>query len=115
MAQYQHLLIYKASYDVFFKFVNLINHFPREYKYSLGERIQNVAIDIIVLIYKANSSNDKSVLISKIIENIQLLYLFLRLSHDLKIISVDKYAEIIEMLDGISKQACGWQKSNNFS
>ena len=91
----------------------MINHFPREYKYSLGERIQNAAIEVIVLIYKANSSVDKSVQIGKIIENIQLIYLFLRLSKDLKIISIDKYAELIEIFDGISKQAYGWQKINN--
>jgi len=111
MAQYRHLQIYKASYDAFFRIVNMINHFPREYKYSLGERMQNAAIDIIVSIYKANSVRDKSVHIAKIIENIQLIYLFLRLSHDLKIISVEKYAAAIELFDEISKQASGWQKA----
>jgi len=35
------------------------------------------------------------------------------LSKDLKIISIDKYAELIKIFDGISKQAYGWQKINN--
>ena len=50
--KYKQLPIYKSSYDMLLRIMQLIKHFPREYKYTLGEKIQKEAIDLILSIYK---------------------------------------------------------------
>ena len=111
MALYNHLPIYKQCYDFLLRIISAINNFPRDYKYTLGEKIQNVSIDIIVSIYQANSAKNKIPHLQNMLTNIQMLYLFLRISHDLKILSTEKYANFIEMTDNISRQAQGWLSS----
>ena len=112
LAIYTTLPIYKATYDFLLACINATSHFPREYKYTLGEKLQKVAVDLVVLIYKANVNIDKVQYLEKMQEEIQLLYLFLRVSHDIKILPTEKYARIVKMIDDISKQVTGWLSSN---
>ena len=112
MAKYDTLPIYKASYDLLLRTMHAISHFPREYKYTLGERIQNELINFIVMIYKANSNYSKVPLLQAMQEEIQLLYLLLRISHDMKFLPTEKYAGIVEMIDNVAIQTKGWLRAN---
>jgi hypothetical protein len=86
-------------------------NFPREFKFTLGERIQDHILELLVSIYKANSAKDKRADILSILEQVQYLNLFIRISFDLKIITTERYAVFIEQTDSISKQAQGWLKT----
>ena len=111
MAQYQHLPIYKTTYDLLIELMTVTKDYPREYKFSLGEKIQNHVIDLLVLIYKANSVKDKSEIIKQILEQVQFIDLFLRISCDIKIIPQSRYCSLIEKTYSIAKQSQGWLKS----
>lgn len=115
MAKYDTLPIYKATYDVLLRTMHAISHFPREYKYSLGEKIQNEMIELVISIYKANSNHNKREFLSKMQEQIQLIYLLLRISHDMKLMPTEKYAGIVEMIDEVASQAKGWLIANEKS
>ena len=112
MARYDTLPIYKAVYDFLLRIIQLINHFPREYKYTLGERIQNTAMNMVVAIYRANTSKDKIPHLKVLLENVQTIYLFLRIAHDIKILPTQKFASLVEVVDDVSNQAQGWLKTN---
>jgi hypothetical protein len=112
MAQYQHLQIYKTTYDFMISLMNVTKDFPRDFKFSIGEKIQNHLLELIVYIYKANSAKDKKVFIDEILNEIQFVELFLRLSFDLKILSQTKYCALIEQTRSIAKQAQGWLKAS---
>ncbi|MEI3271411.1 MAG: four helix bundle protein [Candidatus Gastranaerophilaceae bacterium] len=115
MAKYDTLPIYKATYDVLLRTMHAISHFPREYKYSLGEKIQNEMIELVISIYKANSNHNKREFLSRMQEQIQLIYLLLRISHDMKLMPTEKYAGIVEMIDEVASQAKGWLIANEKS
>ena len=115
MAQYNTLPIYKATYDVLLRVMHAISHFPREYKYSLGEKIQNEIIELVIYIYKANSTKNKVEFLTKMQEQIQLIYLLLRISHDMKLMPTEKYAGIVEMIDEVASQTKGWLRANEKS
>jgi len=85
--------------------------FPKEFKFSLGERIQNTLVDTLILVYKANSARDKTPYIEKILENIQYLNLFLRISHDLHLIPDNRYSVFVEQSASAAKQASAWLNS----
>jgi hypothetical protein len=59
MAQYTHLPIYKTTYELLNLVTKKTKTFPRDFKYSLGDKIRNECIDLVVFIYKANSTKDK--------------------------------------------------------
>ena len=54
MAQYQHLPIYKVTYDLLVKTTEVTRHFPRDFK-TFATRLREEMIDIVLLIYRANS------------------------------------------------------------
>lgn len=56
MAQYQHLPIYKTTYELLGAVTRLTAGFPKAHKYSLGEKIRGEVVEMIVYIFKANSS-----------------------------------------------------------
>ncbi len=112
MALYTTLPIYKDCYDFLLRIMQVISHYPKEYKFTLGERIQNAAIDMVISIYRANSTKYKSQHIRSMLNYIQHLYLFLRISHDMKIINTEKYSSIVLSIDNISRQAQGWLNAN---
>ena len=85
MANYDTLPIYKATYDFLLRVMHAVSHFPREYKFTLGEKIQNNAMDLIILIYKINSVKNRVALLYQMKEKIQFVYLLLRISHDMKL------------------------------
>ena len=112
MAQYQHLPIYKLTYDLLLKIIHLTKNFPRDYKYTLGQKLKDEIIELVIIIYKANSSKDKEKHIEMILENIQVVQLLIRLSHDIKILPRKQYADIAEKVDSLALQAQGWLKSS---
>lgn len=108
MARYQHLPIFKTSYDLLIEVMQLTKDFPREFKFSLGEKIQKSIIELLLDIYRANNSKDKTKYINSILEHLQCLDLLLRVSFDLKILSQPKYCAYIEKSSSIAKQSLGW-------
>jgi hypothetical protein len=112
MAQYEHLPIYKQTYDLLIRTMTATKDFPREYKYTLGQKMKDEIIELVVLIYKANSAVDKEQHIAMILERVQVIQLLMRLSHDMKILTRKHYAAIAEMTDSLARQAQGWQRSS---
>jgi hypothetical protein len=112
VAQYQHLPIYKQTYDVLLRTMVATKHFPREYKFTLGQQLKDELIELVVLIYRANSAGSKKLHIALILERIQAIQLLMRLSHDMKVLPRNHYAALAEMTDTLGRQAQGWLKSS---
>jgi hypothetical protein len=112
MAQYEHLPIYKQTYDILLRTMTATKNFPREYKYTLGQKIKDELIELVVLIYRANSAKNKSRHIEQILERVQAVQLLMRLCHDMKILPRRHYAALSQMTENLAKQAQGWLKSS---
>ena len=112
MAQYQHLPIYKLTYDILLRIMQVTKDFPREYKYTLGQNFKDETTELIVLIYRANSTKDKIRHIDEIIERVQLVQLLMRLCHDMRILQRKHYADLTEKTDSLARQAQGWRKAS---
>ena len=111
MAQYNHLSVYKTAYDFMLEMVQLTKNCPKEYKYTIAEKIQEQAVEIIIDIYRANSSVDKIPTLTKLLERVEMLNIYTRMCHDLQIISIEKYSQVVEKLASISKQTKGWMQA----
>lgn len=111
MAQYQHLPIYKLTYDILLRIMQATKNFPREYKYTLGQKLKEEVIDLVILIYKANSAKDKQHHIEMIVERVQLVQLLIRLCHDMRILQRKHYVDLAEKTDSLARQAQGWRRA----
>ena len=111
MARYQHLPIYKLSYELLARVMLLTKEFPRDHKFTLGQKIRDEIIFVIVLIYRANSSEQKVSIIKEILERILVVELLIRLAQDIHILSQKNYANLVEMTESIARQAEGWKKT----
>ncbi len=112
MAQYHHLPIYKLTYDILLRIMQVTKNFPREHKYTLGQKMKDETMELIVLIYRANSARDKAGHIAEIVERVQVLQLMMRLAHDLRILQRKHYADLAEKTDSLARQAQGWLRSS---
>lgn len=91
MATYNHLPVYKASYDLLVELFRFTKDFSREYKYTLGESIKKETVEMIINIYRANSTYSKEKIIQSARENVEVIRLFLRLLKDLKQVNLKKW------------------------
>jgi len=52
MALYTTLPLYKVTYELLKLTTNVVKHFPRDFKYSLGDKLRNEIIELVVKISK---------------------------------------------------------------
>ena len=59
MALYSELPVYKASYDLLLGIFQFTKEFGKEYKYTVGEILKKETIELLTLIYRANTKRNK--------------------------------------------------------
>jgi len=89
----------------------LAKNMPRDFKATIGSKLRDECVDIVVLIFRANVSRDKVPHLEGLIERLQVSELLLRLARDKRMISIGQYAKVVEMTTSIGKQAGGWRRS----
>lgn len=85
--------------------------FSKEYKYTVGESLKKETIELITLIYRANSRHDKQPTLQTAREHIEVIRLLIRLMKDMQQISLKRFVQVNKQVENVSKQLTGWQKS----
>ena len=111
MAVYTELKVYEECYRLFLQLVTSTSRLQREYRYTLGEQIKRSAMDMIVLVFKANKSYDKCGYIATAREKLVEVQVLLRVFNDLKQMSDKQFAMFMEITVSISKQLAAWERS----
>ena len=112
MALHTELPIYKVAYDLLGVTTELVRNMPRDFKQSIGSKLRDECVEIVVLIFKANCAREKTAHLDQLIERLQVSELLLRLSRDKHLIANKGYATAIELTKAIGKQASGWRRSS---
>ena len=113
MALHTELPIYRAAYDLLDVITDLAKNMPRDFKASIGGKLRDECVEIVVLIFRANCAYEKTPHLDDLIERLQVSELLLRLSHDKRLISTGQYAKAVELTTNIGKQAGGWRRASN--
>ena len=111
MARHEHLPIYKQSYELLQQAVHVTKDFPREFKFTVGQRLRDEILQLLVLIYRANGRREKEPVIAEILENILVVELLIRLCHDMRSLPKKHYAALVLLTESLARQAEGWKKS----
>lgn len=111
MALHTSLPIYKVAYDLLDAVTDLAKNMPRDFKASIGGKLRDECVELVVLIFRANVSREKSQHLETLTERLQVTELLLRLSRDKRLISTGQYAKAVELTTSIGKQAHGWRRA----
>lgn len=113
MALHTALPIYKVTYDLLLLVTQLVAQMPRNYKADLGTGLRTECVELVMGIYRANSSDDKAPPLKALLERLETVNLTARVSMDLRLISKMQYAKLIDLTASAGKQAQGWLKHSS--
>jgi len=110
MARYEHIAIFQSAYMLTLEIYKTTKNFSKEYKYTIGERLRNLAHDLLELVIKTNKMPGKEKLdgIKQIDYKKEELRIHLRLAYDLKLIGHGHLGVFNTKIEEIGKQAGGW-------
>ena len=100
------------TYNLTLWYIKKLNSLPKNHRYTLGEKIQNTLINLLLILSDTIYSKDKKTLLQKANKEIEKLRLLTRLLRDLKIISTDNFRFITSSLDEVGQMVGGWMKSS---
>jgi hypothetical protein len=69
----ENLQIYRDTSELIKRVFIIVKQFPRDYKYTIGTRIQNTALDAVDLIYRASRHKNKQEDLDNLVASLDFL------------------------------------------
>lgn len=93
-------------------FHDSLKFFPKDSKYSLGQKIENAVLEILELSMRAVYAQkmEKISFLREIDSKVNLLKILVRLTYEMKILDNKKYIDLQEKLQEIGKMVGGWMR-----
>lgn len=95
-------------YDYILWVLPRIDKFPRNRKFTLGDRIENLLLDLLALLIEAAYTRNKSGLLKKANLKLEQMRYLLRMAKDLGLINMKSYAFSAKSIDQIGVSIGGW-------
>jgi hypothetical protein len=98
--------------EVYQYWLTLHRNFPRVERYGLGQKIENVFLDVLELSFACIylPPEPKILLLGKVISKLDTLKFFTQIAWEGKLIPTEKYSILSEKLEEIGKMLGGWRK-----
>lgn len=103
--------ILTLTYDFLLYLIPQLSKYPRDQKFVLGDRIETLTLDILDDFIIAYYSKEKLERLREANLKLEKLRFLIRLSHDLKLLSNQKYGVISEKINEIGGTVGNWIKS----
>lgn len=107
------LLIFQKTYDLVVWLYHLLNRLPRNHRPILGHQIHSTALLLLIGIIHANSERDLQIrrqLQLKVSRDLDTLRILIRLTKDVKLMSIKQYTFAAEKLNEIGRMLTAWMK-----
>lgn len=98
------------TYNLLLWIIPVLEKFPRNQKFLLGDRIESLLLDIMELTIQAVYSKDKVSFLKDTNLKIEILRHLIRLSKDLKHMNIKKYKYASKCVNEIGSEIGGWLK-----
>lgn len=93
--------------------IPLLDNFPRNRRFTLGERLEASLIEILELLVEAAYAKTKRDVLRRTNLRLAVVRHLWRMAHELQTISTKRYAHGAQLLEDLGKQIGGWLKSIN--
>lgn len=107
----KNLIIYQKCYDLYVYIQGPLRQLPKHEKYVLAAQIRNSLLQILRKIILANKTRKKLPILYDIDADIEVLRSLLRLTKEMKYISLIQYGMCAYYIDEIGKMLGGWIKA----
>jgi len=116
MARYEHLPIFRASFDLAVHIEKIVKNFSRYHKYTLGTELRNQSRKIVEAIIEANSKKEnRRDYLFVLREKLEQLKVLTRLCYESDAFQSTKaYLYVSEKIVSIAKQNEGWIKMKKY-
>jgi len=114
VAQYEHLPIYKAAFDLLLYFEKIVSRFSRSNKYTQGSELRNITRQVVLLIIRANNSTDKLPSLEELRIRLEELKVVLRICKEIQAFpNFNSFQTSMNQVIQLAKQNEGWMKSQS--
>jgi len=103
--------IITKTYDLLLYMIPQLSKLPRDHKFLIGDRIENLLLDFLESMIEAYYSRDKLGLLAKGNLQLERLRYLVRLVFDLKLINGHRYELICTQVNEIGAMLGGWKKA----
>ncbi|HDQ45367.1 MAG TPA: diversity-generating retroelement protein Avd [bacterium] len=99
------------TYDLLLYLIPQLAKFPRDQKFLLADRIENLLLDFLEAMIEAYYSREKKRILETSNLKLERLRYLIRLSFDLHLINTSRYEFLTVHIDEIGRMVGGWRKS----
>lgn len=112
MAQYEHLPIYKAAFDLSIYFEGIVKNFSRYHKYTHGQALRNLSREALMLIVRANNTRDRLPVLEDIRIKLEELKVVIRICKEVRAFpNFNSFEVSVNQIVNIARQNEGWVRS----
>jgi len=107
------LVIFQKLYDFLLWLYPLINRIPKSHRLVLGRKLEEIGLELLLLSIDANRvrDNTRKTIQKNISDELDKLRILIRLTKDLRFMSVSQYQHASEKINEIGKILYGWMNS----
>lgn len=102
----------EAHYHFLVWLIPTVTKFPKNHKFTLGDRIQGTAIDVLEALIEATYTSDRVQHLRHANLGIEKLRFLLRLAADLTLLDRRRYEHAARALDETGRLVGGWIKAH---
>jgi len=103
--------IYATTYQLAEMLLRVTRNIPRDLNPARGQRIMDTSMNMILTIYRANAAREgRAELVEKVLEDLQVIEMAIRLASDQHLISRKQHGQLIELTDSIGRQGYRWKQ-----
>ena len=105
-------ILFQKTYDFLLWLYPIINRIPKSHRLVLGRHLEELAIFLLIFVIKANKARGQSrlPLQLRVSDELDCLRILIRLTKDLRFMSIKQYTTGAEKINEIGRMLNAWMK-----
>jgi hypothetical protein len=104
------LKVLQKAYDLCVYLVPMVNRFPRDFKFTLGDRVANACFDLVEALVDARYTRERREILTRANLRLERMRVMLRLSKDLGVFPLKSLEHSSRLIDEVGAMVGGWLK-----
>ena len=111
------LLVFRKMYDLNLMLIRLVNNFPKQYKYNVGDELIKTFLRLFKHLFAANREYDNKIKrvehLDNFLDDYDLLKVLIRLANEKRMFSIKDAANLALLTENLTKQINGWRNKSS--
>ena len=111
------LPVFRKMYDLNLMLIRLVNNFPKQYKYNVGDELIKTSLRLFKHLFAANREYDNKIKrvehLDNFLDDYDLLKVLIRLANEERMFSIKNAANLALLTENITKQINGWRNKSS--